>query len=214
MQIPSKRSHERMRLFNKSLGKIILKSGQTIIGVFFLCLGEMIAQFAGHRSPVLGQVSCRTQRVQKISLSKFQPTSVPLQLVTETQFQVELMLREGTVWDLGKIKFNILYVISYIFILYFICYILYLIFYILFFRFSIFLLFFFFNFILYISLCQKKQKLEFCFDLLGALGGWYGEPKKQFSNLQTHKRSTPSRFQFRWGYRWGNVQKSLSVNNF
>ena len=43
------------------------------------------------------------------------------------------------------------------------------------------------------SLCQKK-KFGFCFDLWGALGGWYGEPKNRFSNLKTYKRSTPSRF--------------------
>ena len=34
-------------------------------------------------------------------------------------------------------------------------------------------------FIITISLCQKKQKLEFCFDLLGALEGWYGDPTKR-----------------------------------
>ena len=33
------------------------------------------------------------------------------------------------------------------------------------------------------SLYQKKQKLEFCLALLEALGGWYGDPTKRFSNL-------------------------------
>ena len=36
---------------------------------------------------------------------------------------------------------------------------------------------------LHTSLYQKKQKLEFCLALLGALGGWYGDPTKRFSNL-------------------------------
>ena len=35
----------------------------------------------------------------------------------------------------------------------------------------------------YISLCQKKQKSEFCLVLLGVLGDWYWDPTKQFSNL-------------------------------
>ena len=47
---------------------------------------------------------------------------------------------------------------------------------------------------LYNSLCQKKKMFEFCFVRFVALGGWYGEPKKRFSNLKTHKRSTTSRF--------------------
>ena len=37
--------------------------------------------------------------------------------------------------------------------------------------------------VVHISLCQKKQKLEFCFGLLGALEGWYVDPTKRFSNL-------------------------------
>ena len=36
---------------------------------------------------------------------------------------------------------------------------------------------------IHISLCPKKQKLKFCFGLLGALEGWYGDPTKRFSNL-------------------------------
>ena len=63
------------------------------------------------------------------------------------------------------------------------------------------------------SLYQKK-KFEFCFVRFVALEGWYKDPRKRFSNLQTHKRYLASRFQFRWGYRWGNVQKSFSGNNF
>ena len=66
----------------------------------------------------------------------------------------------------------------------------------------------------FIRLCQKKHKLEFCFDLLGALEGGYGDPTKRFSNLQTHKRYLASPFQFRRGYRWGNIQKSFSDDNF
>ena len=34
-----------------------------------------------------------------------------------------------------------------------------------------------------LACAKKKQKLEFCFDLLGALEGWYGDPTEQFSNL-------------------------------
>ena len=43
------------------------------------------------------------------------------------------------------------------------------------------------------SLCQKIKKFEFCFVKLVALEGWYGDPRKWFSNLKTHKRSTASR---------------------
>ena len=32
------------------------------------------------------------------------------------------------------------------------------------------------------SLCQKK-KFEFCFVRFVALEGWYGDPRKRFSNL-------------------------------
>ena len=33
------------------------------------------------------------------------------------------------------------------------------------------------------SLCQKQKKFEFCFTELVALEGWYGDPRKRFSNL-------------------------------
>ena len=33
------------------------------------------------------------------------------------------------------------------------------------------------------SLYQKKKKFEFCFVRFVALEGWYGDPRKRFSNL-------------------------------
>ena len=33
------------------------------------------------------------------------------------------------------------------------------------------------------SLCQKQKKFEFCFVRFVALEGWYGDPRKRFSNL-------------------------------
>ena len=33
------------------------------------------------------------------------------------------------------------------------------------------------------SLCQKQKMLEFCIVELVALEGWYGDPRKRFSNL-------------------------------
>ena len=33
----------------------------------------------------------------------------------------------------------------------------------------------------------KKLKFDLSFDELVALEGWYGDPKKLFSNLETHK---------------------------
>ena len=36
---------------------------------------------------------------------------------------------------------------------------------------------------IYTSLCRKKQKLEFCLVLLGALADRYGDPAERFSNL-------------------------------
>ena len=36
---------------------------------------------------------------------------------------------------------------------------------------------------LHISLCQKQKKFELCFVELVALEGWYGDPRKRFSNL-------------------------------
>ena len=41
---------------------------------------------------------------------------------------------------------------------------------------------FYFSMPLPISLCQKK-KFEFCFVRFVALEGWYGDPRKRFSNL-------------------------------